>query len=422
MREWNTDLPNMMEAWFWTQSADVIDSVIARHHAEAPLDWFEEPDYDDVIQAGPGYWCVIRHADVAVISRNTEVFSSAKGITLLDAPPEFLEFFSSMIGMDDPRHARLRRLVSKGFTPRMLADLDGGVQAAAGDIVDSVCERGSCDFVTDVAAALPLKIVCDLMGIPGSEFQGVFEATNVILGVSDPEYQPPDVDILTALLNAGAHLANLMGEVAEAKRGGDGKDLTSVLVNAELPDDQLSSADLASFFVLLTVAGNETTRNAISWGLKYLTDHPDQRAIWAADFEGVAPTAVEEIVRLSSPVGYMRRTLTRDFVFEGREMQEGDKVAMFYVAANRDPAVFDDPFGFDVLRDPNPQYGFGGPGPHYCLGAHLARREMTVMFRELFNRLPDIVAVSEPDTLQAAFIHGVKHLDAEFTPTAPLAG
>ncbi len=422
MREWNTDLPNMMEAWFWTQSADVIDSVIARHHAEAPLDWFEEPDYDDVIQAGPGYWCVIRHADVAVISRNTEVFSSAKGITLLDAPPEFLEFFSSMIGMDDPRHARLRRLVSKGFTPRMLADLDGGVQAAAGDIVDSVCERGSCDFVTDVAAALPLKIVCDLMGIPGSEFQGVFEATNVILGVSDPEYQPPDVDILTALLNAGAHLANLMGEVAEAKRGGDGKDLTSVLVNAELPDDQLSSADLASFFVLLTVAGNETTRNAISWGLKYLTDHPDQRAIWAADFEGVAPTAVEEIVRLSSPVGYMRRTLTRDFVFEGREMQEGDKVAMFYVAANRDPAVFEDPFGFDVLRDPNPQYGFGGPGPHYCLGAHLARREMTVMFRELFNRLPDIVAVREPDTLQAAFIHGVKHLDAEFTPTAPLAG
>ncbi|WP_423918009.1 cytochrome P450 [Candidatus Poriferisodalis sp.] len=422
MREWNTDLPNLMEAWFWTQPADVIDAVIARHHAEAPLDWFEEPDYDDeVVKPGPGYWCVTRHADVAAVSRNTEVFSSAAGITLLDAPPEFTEFFSSMIAMDDPRHARLRRLVAKGFTPRMLADLDGSVQAAAADIVDSVCEQGSCDFVTDVAAALPLKIVCDLMGIPGSEYQGVFEATNVILGISDPEYQPEDVDFLTALLTAGGQLAELMKEVAQAKRGGDGTDLTSVLVNAELPDDQLNDADLASFFVLLVVAGNETTRNAISWGLKYLTDHPDQRAIWAADFEGVVPTAIEEIVRLSSPVGYMRRTVTRDYVFEGREMCEGDKVAMLYVAANRDPAAFDDPFKFDVLRDPNPQYGFGGPGPHYCLGAHLARREMTVMYRELFDRLPDIVAVSEPDALQAAFIHGVKHLDVEFTPTAPLA-
>ncbi|WP_419842849.1 cytochrome P450 [Candidatus Poriferisodalis sp.] len=421
MREWNTDLPNMMEAWFWKQPAADIDAVIARYHAEAPLDWFEEPHYDDLVPVAPGYWCVTRHADVAGISRNTEVFSSAAGITVLDAPPEFTEFFSSMIAMDDPRHARLRRIVAKGFTPKMLADLDGSVQAAAAEIVDSVCEQGSCDFVTEVAAALPLRIVCDLMGIPRSEYQGVFDATNVILGISDPEYQPEGENLLSALLAAGAQLAALMKEVAQAKRGGDGTDLTSVLVNAALPDDQLSESDLASFFVLLVVAGNETTRNAISWGLKYLTDHPDQRAIWAADFEGVAPTAVEEIVRLSSPVGYMRRTLTRDFVFEGREMAEGDKVAMFYVAANRDPAVFDDPFAFDVLRNPNPQYGFGSPGPHYCLGAHLARREMTVMYRELFHRLPDIVAVSEPDTLQAAFIHGVKHLDAEFTPTMPLA-
>lgn len=421
MREWNTDIPNLMAAGFWTNPADEIDAVIARYHAEAPLDWFEEPDYEEMLPVGPGYWCVTRHADIAAVSRNTEIFSSAQGITVLDTPPEFNEFFSSMIGMDDPRHARLRRLVAKGFTPRMLADLEGSVQSAAAEIIDSVCEKGNCDFVTEVAAALPLKIVCDLMGIPGSEYQRVFDASNVILGVSDPEYQPPDGDILTALLNAGASLAELMGEVAEAKRGGDGQDLTSVLVNAALPDDRLSDADLASFFVLLTVAGNETTRNAISWGLKYLTDHPDQRAIWTADFEGVTPTAIEEIVRLSSPVSYMRRTVTRDFVFEGREMNEGDKVAMFYIAANRDPSVFDDPTRFDVLRDPNPQYGFGGPGPHYCLGAHLARREMTVMFRELFSRLPDIVASGEPDVLHAAFIHGVKHLPAEFSPTAPLA-
>ena len=169
------------------------------------------------------------------------------------------------------------------------------------------------------------------------------------------------------------------------------------------------------------VAGNETTRNSTAWGLKFLTDNPDQRAIWADDFEVVAPTAVEEIVRVASPVSYMRRSVTRDIECGGRQMREGDKVAMFYIAANRDPAVFDEPFKFDVLRDPNPQYGFGGPGPHFCLGAHLARRQITTMYRELLTRLPDIVAVGEPDLLQASFIHGVKRLDAEFTPAAPMA-
>jgi cytochrome P450 len=350
------------------------------------------------------------------VSRNPEIYSSAQGITITDAPPEFLEFFSSMISMDDPRHARLRRIISKGFTPRMLSALEDSVQDVAASIVDEIAERGRCDFVTDVAAALPLKIVCDLMGVPDSAYEMVFANTNIILGIGDPEFAPDGVDFVTALLNAGSDLAQLMGEVAEAKKGGDGRDLTSILVNAELEDDHLDQADLASFFVLLVVAGNETTRNAISWGLKYLTDSPDQRAVWAADFEGVAPTAVEEIVRLASPVTYMRRTVTEDTLLGEQEILEGDKVAMFYLAANRDPSVFDDPYRFNVQRTPNPQYGFGGPGPHFCLGAHLARREITVMFRELFRKLPDIHAVEEPDTLQSSFIHGVKHMRAEFTP------
>ena len=209
-----------------------------------------------------------------------------------------------------------------------------------------------------------------------------------------------------------------MHEVIAAKKGGDGTDLTSQLVNADLADDELSGADLASFFVLLVVAGNETTRNAIGWGLKYLTDHPDQRAIWAADFEGVAPTAVEEIVRLASPVTYMRRTVTADTKIGGQAIAAGDKVCMFYLAANRDEDVFENPYAFDVRRDPNPHVGFGGPGPHFCLGAHLARREILVMFRELFNRLPDIEAVDEPALLSSSFIHGVKHLTARFTPVA----
>jgi cytochrome P450 len=239
----------------------------------------------------------------------------------------------------------------------------------------------------------------------------------MILGASDPEYMPQDGDILTGLLTAGGDLAALMEEVAESKKGGDGQDLTSILVNAELPDDQLTHGDLASFFNLLVVAGNETTRNAIAWGLLYLHENPDQRAIWAEDFDGVAPTAIEEIVRLASPVTYMRRNALEDTMIGDTEIAAGDKVCMFYLAADRDETVFEDPLRFDVRRSPNPHVGFGGPGPHFCLGAHLARREITVMFRELFQRLPDIDVAGEPQLLRASFIHGVKHLPATFSPT-----
>ncbi len=417
MRSWNTIHANLIENEFWVRPMSEIDAEVARLHSEAPLDWFEEVAVEmSPIPVGPGYWCVTKHADIAEVSRTPQIYSSEDGIVVGDTPAEFREFFSSMIAMDDPRHSRLRRLVSKGFTPKMLHSLEESVQGIAASIIDDISEQGSVDFVTEVAAALPLKIVCDLMGIPDSEYQMVFNNTNVILGISDPEFQTEGVDFITALLAAGGDLATLMGEVADAKKGGDGRDLTSVLVNADLEDDQLTGSDLASFFILLVAAGNETTRNAISWGLDFLTKNPDQMKIWAADFDGVAPTAVEEIVRLASPVTYMRRTVLEDTVLAGQELTAGDKVCMFYLAANRDPDVFIDPLSFDVLRDPNPQYGFGGPGPHFCLGAHLARREITVMFRELFDRLPDIHAVEEPDALQSSFIHGVKHLQAEFTP------
>ena len=317
-----------------------------------------------------------------------------------------------MIAMDDPRHARLRRLVAKGFTPRMLQSLEQSVVDQANVIIDAIEDRDEIDFVVDVAAQLPLAIVCDLMGVPRSQLQFVFDQTNIILGGSDPEYIPESDDIVTALLGAGGALAELMMDVAESKKGQDTKDLTTILVNAELDGDRLSAADIASFFVLLVVAGNETTRNAISWGLHYLTENPEQRAIWHADVEGVTPTAVEEIVRLASPVTYMRRTATQDTVLGGVDIAAGDKLAMFYLAANRDERHFPDPHRFDVRRTPNRHIGYGGPGPHYCLGAHLARREIGVMFRELFRRLPDIAASGPPDVLQSNFIHGIKHLPA----------
>ncbi|MEM9608602.1 MAG: cytochrome P450 [Actinomycetota bacterium] len=417
------DVENPIMPVFWKQPQAEIEARLDALRQQ-PLTKFGElprepvdPDSPLLALAGSGGWLLTRHADILHTSRHTDVWSSASGITILDSPPEFNEFFGSMIAMDDPRHGRLRRLVAKGFTPRMLAKLEASVEEQADEIIDTVAGRGSVDFVVDVAAQLPLKIVCDLMAIPHSQLEFVFEQTNVILGVSDPEYAPDEgVDVLTALLTAGGGLAELMKEVAKSKEGVESEDLTSVLVNAEVEGEKLTESEIASFFVLLVVAGNETTRNAISWGLTYLTENPDQRDLWQSDFEKYAPGAVEEIVRLASPVTYMRRTALADTELAGQPIAAGEKVLMNYFAANRDPEVFVDPYRFDITRDPNPHVGFGGPGAHFCLGAHLARREITVMYRKLFERLPDIHATGEPDTLEAAFIHGVKHLDAEFTP------
>jgi cytochrome P450 len=412
------DEPNILFNEFWLRDQIEIEKDLAWYRANEPVCFVPEPIMPEgsPIPQGAGTWVLTRHDDVTEASRNPEIFSSAQGITVLDSPPEFNEFFSSMIAMDDPRHARLRRIVSKGFTPRMLQRLEDSVQNVAASIVDDICTREEIDFIVDVAAALPLKIVCDLMGIPESKYQEVFDCSNVILGAGDPEYVPPGGNIYEAILNAGFALQGIMNEVADSKRGKNSDDLTSALVNAELEDDQLTNSDLAGFFILLVVAGNETTRNAIGWGLQYLTENPDQRKIWMDDFEKVTPTAVEEIVRLASPVTYMRRTATRDTTLRDQQIKAGDKVCMFYLAANRDEDVFEDPYHFNVLRHPNNHVGFGGPGPHFCLGAHLARREIAVIFRELFNRLPDIKATGKPEPLAASFIHGVKHLPAAFTP------
>jgi cytochrome P450 len=332
-------------------------------------------------------------------------------------PPAFLEFFGSMINMDDPRHARLRRIVARGFTPRVIGRVEADVKQTAARIIDAVIDKGECDFVTEIAAQLPLQIICDMAAIPASQYQFVFDRTNIILGAGDPEYGGTEpAQIIPKLLNAGAELAQLAQDIAKHRRGKPGDDLVSALVNAELDGETLSDAELASFFVLLVVAGNETTRNAISHGMKALCDFPEQRRIWAADFDGVAPTAVDEIVRWATPVIHFRRTATRDTVLGGQKIAAGQKVVLWYCSGNRDEEKFEQPFAFDARRDPNEHVGFGGPGPHYCMGAHLARREITVMFRELFERLPDLQIEGPPDRLLSFFIHGIKHMRCTFKP------
>ncbi len=396
---------------FWTRPVAEREAAFATLRRERPIAFFTETEVEGITR-GPGYYAITRYDDIIEASKNPHLFCSGKGTNVLDLPPEFNEFFGSMINMDDPRHARLRKIVSSGFTPRMLKKIEDNVGRVATAVVDRFVEIGEGDFVAEVAAPFPLEIICDMMGIPQSQRKMVLEKSNIILSQGDPELIPEDADLLGSFLQAGGDLAALMYEVAAARRGNeDHDDLTTALVNAEIDGESLTHEELASFFVLLCAAGNETTRNAISWGLVYLTENPDQREIWRNDIEGVTPTAVEEIVRMASPVIHFRRTVTVDGARLGdHEFRAGDKVVLFYPSANRDEAVFDRPFDFDVRRSPNHHVGFGGPGPHYCLGAHLARREIGVIYRELLHKAPGLVATGEPARLRSSFINGVKRL------------
>jgi cytochrome P450 len=368
------------------------------------------------------FHALTRYDEVVQVSKRPDEFCSGKGaVSIFDMPMEMLEFFGSFINMDNPRHANQRRIVAYSFTPIELQSVLESVETIATEVIDGFCEQGEVDLVEVLSQPYPLLIICDMMGIPRSEFKTVLDATNVILSGGDAEFMG-DGDPMAAYLNAGIALSTLMGELIEERRANPTNDLTSKLVNNSLPEDLLTPAEITSFFVLLAVAGNDTTRTAISHGVNLLALNPDQRAIWQADVEGVTNSAVEEIVRAASPVTFMRRTATGDVSLGGQDFHEGDKFVMFYGAANRDPRVFDDPERFDVLRQPNPHVGFGGPGPHFCLGANLARREVAIIFRELFKRLPDLEVTGAAVPLASEgipLVTGIKHLPVTFTPTSP---
>jgi methyl-branched lipid omega-hydroxylase len=404
---------------FWARPWVEREAAFKTLRHERPIAFYEEPELDETMPfpQGPGYYAITRYHDIVEMSRHPELFCSGQSATsIFDMPQEFLEFFGSMINMDDPRHARLRRIVSAAFNPRMVSSVEQSIQAVADSIIDTVRQQGECDFVTQVSSRLPLQVICDMMGIPASDYDTVFHASNIILSAGDTEYIAEGADPVVTLLNAGAELAGLMEGLAAFRADNPTDDLTSELLHANVDGESLTHAELASFFILLLVAGNETTRNAISHGLWLLTEHPDQRALWTEDVEGVTATAVDEIVRIATPVIFMRRTVTGPTTVSGHDFKEGDKCILFYNSANRDEDIFDSPDVFDVTRKPNPHIGFGAAGPHFCLGAHLAKREMTVMFRELFRHLPDIHASAEPDRLLSNFINGIKHLPCSFSP------
>lgn len=395
---------------FWTLPIAQRSAAFAELRQRDGLAFFAEPEFH-FIPPGPGYWALTRLDEVRAASHQPDVFCSGFGATgIADMPTELLEFYGSMINMDRPRHSRLRRIVSRGFSHQRMAQLHMTVHRATRKIVDEVSESSEFDAVNDIAARLPLTIICELMGIPESQRETVFQHSNVILGAADPEYVQNSENMYAALFTAGTELAGMMTDLARVRANLPGDDLISALVSAEIDGERLSADELASFFILLAVAGNETTRNAISWGIKALTDNPRQKAAWLEDIDGIAPTAVEEIVRWASPVIFMRRTVSTPTEMSGQRLAPGDKVLLFYWSANRDERHFTDPESFDVHRNPNPHLGFGAPGPHICLGMHLARLEISVMFGELLRRLPELHATGEPQQLKSNFINGIKRL------------
>ena len=410
--QWTPDDIDLSDMEFWKRPWAEREAAFSALRRERPISYYDEPEIigsSIEIPRGAGYYALTRHRDVATASRHPEIFLSGPGaVSQMDMPPEMVEYFSGMISTDNPKHARLRRIVSNAFNPRNVKAVEESIERIGDEVISRAMSAGTGDFVTDVAAPFPLEIICNMMGVPASEYATVLHCSNVILSSGDPELVPEGTDPILAFLEAGATLTGIMEELGKYRIDNPIDDITSALVNAEIESEKLTQQELASFFVLLVTAGNETTRTAIAHGLNALTEHPDQKARLIHDYEGLAKTGVDEIVRWASPVIWMRRTLA-DF-----ELKAGDKVLLFYNSANRDEEAFDDPYVFDVARNPNDHYGFGAPGPHFCLGAHLARREITVIWRELLARTPGIAATGAPSQLASSFVNGIKHLPYSF--------
>jgi len=413
---WDVDDIDLSDLEFWRRPWNEREAAFAVLRRQRPVSFYTEPVIEGtstLFPPGPGYWALTRHRDVATASRHPEVFLSGPGaVSILDLPPELVEYFSGMISTDNPKHARLRRIVSNAFSPRHVRDVEDTIDRVAAEVVAAARTGGTGDFVVDVAAPVPLRLVCEMMGVPASEFATVLRCSNIILSMGDPEFVPEGSDPVVAFIEAGATLTGIMHELGAYRIKNPVDDITSALVNAEIESERLTEQELASFFVLLVVAGNETVRTALAHSLLAFSEHPEQYARLAAD-ESVTASAVEEIVRWASPVIWMRRTLATDYTLSGVDLKAGDKVLLFYSSANRDEEVFDDPFTFDVGRTPNDHYGFGAPGPHFCLGAHLARREIASTWRRLIAEAPGLHASGSPDPLLSSFINGIKHLPYE---------
>lgn len=395
------DIDLLEDAW----GAGVPHEAFALLRREAPVFRHPEPD-------GPGFWAVTRHADVVAISRDPQTFSSELGGTFIDDQTDeaLAQLRLSILNMDPPKHNRYRRLVSRGFTPRMVGRLTETIEQRATEIVDGIVDRGECELVEEVAGRLPLEIICDMIGIPRADRRRMFELSNKLVGFDDP-------DMMTSPAEGDAAAAEIYAycdAVAAERRSDPRDDLMSALVHAEVDGERLDDLELNLFFVTLVVAGNETTRNLIVHAVQALIDHPGEAERLRRQPE-LWPTAVEEMLRWGTSIHNFRRTATRDTHVGNQAVAEGDKVVMYYMSANRDEDVFDHPFRFDVGRTPNDHVTFGGGGVHHCLGANLARTEIRAMMRQLVERLDDLEPAGPAPRLRSDFVNGVKAMPLRFT-------
>jgi cholest-4-en-3-one 26-monooxygenase len=358
------------------------------------------------------FWALTRHEDVQAANRDWETFSSERGsVQLMEREPEELAAFKTIIDTDPPDHVRLRRIVNRGFTPRAVARVEEHYRQVTAEIVDRALDAGTIDFVVDVAAELPLVAIAEHLGVPIEDRHQLMHWTNRMVGRTDPEYDfGPDAPIAAA-----TELYTYANGIAAERRRCPADDIITKLVN-EVDGEALGEHEFELFMLALAVAGNETTRNAISHGLHALLQNDDQMQRLRSGPPELYETAVEEIIRWATPVIRFRRTATRDVELHGTTISENDPVCLFYTGANFDERVFADPLRFDVGRDPNPQIGFGGGGPHFCLGASLARLEIRIMFDELLARTASIELAGEPQRLRSSFINGLKHLPVTLTP------
>lgn len=387
----------------WAEA--VPHEAFALLRREAPVYQHPEPD-------GPGFWALTRHADVVAVSRDTGTFSSERGATFIDDQTEesLATLRLTILNMDPPKHNRYRRLVSRGFTPRVVTQLIEEIEQRATRIVDEVIDRGECEFVEDVASKLPLEMICEMIGLPEDDWPRMFHLSNQMVGFDDPEYQLTREDGNTAAME----IFGYCDQIAAERRANPRDDLMSVLTHAEVDGERLDDLELNLFFVTLVVAGNETTRNLINASMLGLIDHPGEAERLRKDPE-LWSTAVDEMLRWGTSIHNFRRTAHRDVEIRGQAIAEGDKLVMYYMSANRDEDVFVDPFRFDVGRTPNDHVTFGGGGVHYCLGANLARTQIRAIMRQLVDRIDDVELAGPVRRLRSDFVNGVKHMPIRFT-------
>lgn len=399
---------------FWAQDAVHRERTFAELRRDRPVSWHRPVD-DALLTVpdDPGFWAVTRHADIVTVSRNNDVFVSGQGVLFESVPPDMLEASQSFLAMDPPRHNKIRKLVSAAFTPRQVGRIEHQINTNANAIVRELAEAGSgADFVEHCAKQLPIRTLSDMVGIPESERNNVAHAADALVSWADPVFLDGRHP-LEVLMHGQAYLRQIANELAADRRKSPGDDLLTSLVQAEIDGERLSDNDIAAFFVLLAVAGNDTTRQTTSHAMKALTDRPDQRAYLIEDFDNRVGVAVEEFVRWASPVMTFRRTAIAEYELGGQQIRPGDKVVMFYSSGNWDTEVFDRPDQLDLSRDPNPHLGFGGGGVHFCLGAHVARAQLRAIFGELLHQLPSL-KVEDPAFVPGNFVHAVRTMSCTF--------